>query len=126
MQKTIKIVLVDDDQDLCELLKMQLEEAGRFQVITSTRSETALQLIRAEQPDLAILDINMPGIHGVELAAALAQDEQTVNIPILYLTGMATPEEVEKIGGGHAAAPLISKQSGITKLLAVIDGLLKP
>lgn len=124
MQKTIKVVLIDDDEDLCDLLKMQLEAAGRFQVTTSTRSENAVELIKTEQPDLAILDINMPEAHGVAVAATLAQDPQTAAIPILYLSGMVSPEEVNHIGGGHTLRALISKQSPITELIATIDSLI--
>ncbi len=124
MSKTMKIVLIDDDEDLCDLLTMRLEESGRFQVTASTRSETALALIKSEQPDLAILDINMPEAHGVEVAASLAQDPQTADIPILYLTGMVSPEEVERMGGGHSLRTLISKQSPIAELITAIDSLI--
>ena len=126
MQKTNKIVLIDDDQDLCDLLKMKLETSGRFQVTASSQSESALALIRTERPDLAILDINMPEVHGVELATTLAQDEQTAGIPIIYLTGMASPEEINQIGGGHSLQTLVSKQSPITELVAAIDSLVSP
>lgn len=124
MPKIIKVILIDDDEDLCDLLQMQLEAAGRFQVTTSTRSESALALIKTELPDVAILDINMPEAHGVEVAATLAQDPQTAAIPILYLTGMVSPEEVERIGGGHTLRTLISKQSPIAELIAAIDSLI--
>jgi len=126
MQKMKKIVLVDDDQDLCDLLKMQLEASGRFLVTASSQSESALALIKTERPDLAILDINMPEIHGVELATTLAQDPQTAGIPILYLTGMVSPEEVNQLGGGHSLQTLVSKQSPITELVATIDSLVSP
>lgn len=122
MTKIAKLVLIDDDQDICDLLKLKIEASGRFQLLTSTRSETAFELIKAEQPNLAILDINMPKIHGVELAAMLARDEQTAGIPILYLSGMVSPEEVNRVGDGHT---LISKQSPTAELFAAIDGLLK-
>jgi len=124
MQKIIRIVLIDDDEDLCALLKMELESTGRFQIKSSTQSETALALIKMERPDLAILDINMPEMHGVELATLLAQDPLTAGIPILYLTGMVSPEEVYRIGGGHALRTLISKQSPRVELIAAIDSLL--
>ncbi len=124
MQKIIKIVLIDDDEDLCDLLKMKFEAAGRFQVTTSTRNDSALALIKTEQPDLAILDINMPEAHGIEVAATLAQDPQTAAIPILYLSGMVSPEEVHRIGGGHSLRTLISKQSPIAELIAAMDSLL--
>jgi hypothetical protein len=124
MQKITRIVLIDDDEDLCALLEMELESTGRFQIKSSTRSETALALIKTERPDLAILDINMPEMHGVELATLLAQDPLTAGIPILYLTGMVSPEEVNRIGGGHTLRTLISKQSPRTELIAAIDNLL--
>ena len=126
MQKMKKIVLIDDDQDLCDLLKMQLEASGRFLVTTSSHSESAQALIKTERPDLAILDINMPEIHGVALAASLAHDEQTAAIPIIYLTGMASPEEINHIGGGHSLQTLVSKQSPISELVAAIDSLVSP
>ncbi|MCX5869667.1 MAG: response regulator [Deltaproteobacteria bacterium] len=126
MQKITRIVLVDDDQDLCDLLKMELEASGRFQVTASSQSGSALALIKTERPDLAILDINMPEIHGVELATTLAQDPQTAGIPILYLTGMVSPEEVNQLGGGHSLQTLVSKQSPITELVAAIDNLVSP
>jgi putative two-component system response regulator len=126
MPKNIKIVLIDDDQDLCDLLTMELTATGRFQVTASNQSETALALIKTERPDIAILDINMPEIHGVELATTLAQDPQTADIPILYLSGMVSPEEVSRIGGDHALTTLISKQSPIPELIAAIDGALHP
>jgi hypothetical protein len=124
MQKITRIVLIDDDEDLCALLEMELESTGRFQIKSSTRSETALALIKTERPDLAILDINMPEMHGVELATLLAQDPLTAGIPILYLTGMVSPEEVKRIGGGYALRTLISKQSPRAELIAAIDSLL--
>lgn len=121
-----KIVLIDDDLDICELLKLKLEAAGRFQVITSIRSDSAFELIKKEQPAIAILDINMPRMHGVELATLLARDTQTAGIPILYLSGMVSPEEINELGGGHSLTTLISKQSPTAELFAAIDGLLKP
>ncbi len=123
MSTSKKIVLIDDDQDLCDLLQIELEALGRFQVITSNNSATALTLIKDERPDIAVLDINMPGTHGVELAKALAQEPLTAGIPILYLTGMANPEEVSKLGGGHAPLNLISKQSPRADLVAALDAL---
>lgn len=125
MQKIIRIVLIDDDEDLCALLTMELEATGRFQLTSSTRSDTALALIKTERPDLVILDINMPEVHGVELATSLAQDALTAGIPILYLTGMVSPEEVSLIGGGHPLRTLISKQSPRAELITAIDSLLQ-
>ncbi len=123
MGQQTRIVLIDDDLDACELLKMQLEDTGRMALTYTTRSEEALSVIRRELPDITILDINMPGIHGVEIASTLAEEPTTSTIPILYLSGMVTPDEVEKLGRGKGHPPLISKGSPVEELISAIDTL---
>ncbi len=118
-----RIVLIDDDQDACELLKMQLENTGRMSVTYSTNSEDALAVISLERPDIAILDINMPGTHGVAIGSTLAADATTSAIPILYLSGMVTPDEAEGMAEGESIPSLISKGSPIEELIAAIDTL---
>ncbi len=126
MGKQTRIVLIDDDKDACELLKMQLEENGDKHVTFSTNNEEAVSLIAQEQPDLAILDINMPGVHGVELSAALAAEQKTSTIPILYLSGMVTPEEVTALVEGETTPSIISKGSPLQDLIAAIDSITNP
>ncbi len=126
MGKHTRIVLIDDDQDACDLLKMQLEDTGRMDVNYSTKSEEAVALISRELPDIAILDINMPGTHGVELSSMLAANEATAAIPILYLSGMVTPHEAEGMVTGENRPSLISKGSPIEELIAAIDNLTSP
>lgn len=121
MGQQTRIVLIDDDKDACELLKMQLENSGQMSLIYSTSSDDALPLISKEQPDIAILDINMPGTHGVEIGAALATDKSTAVIPILYLSGMVTPDEVQDLLKGESKPSIISKGSPVKDLIAAIN-----
>lgn len=123
MDQKIRIVLIDDDQDACELLKLQLENTGRMSVIYSTSSEEAMTIIGRELPDIAILDVNMPGTHGVEIASTLAADAKTSAIPILYLSGMVTPSEVQNILAADKKPSIISKGSPMEELIAAIDTL---
>lgn len=123
MGQQTRIVLIDDDQDACELLKMQLEDTGRMNITYTTHSDEALSVIRRELPDLAILDINMPGIHGVEIGSTLAAEPSTAAIPILYLSGMVTPDEAKKLAQGKSKSPLISKGSPVEELIAAIDNI---
>lgn len=125
MGQQTRIVLIDDDQDACDLLKMQLEDGGRMSVEYSTSSEEALALISRELPDIAILDINMPGTHGVALSAMLATDSATAAIPVLYLSGMVTPDEAKDMGKGDNSPSIISKGSPIDILIGAIDALIK-
>ncbi len=126
MGKHTRIVLIDDDQDACDLLKVQLEATGRMDVSYSTKSKEAVAIISRELPDIAILDINMPGTHGVELSSMLAANEATAAIPILYLSGMVTPDEAEGMATGENRPSLISKGSPVEELIAAIDNLTSP
>ena len=123
MGQETRIVLIDDDQDACELLKIQLEDTGRMSVTYNTSSEKALEVIRREQPDIAILDINMPGIHGVDIGASLAAEPSTADIPILYLSGMVSPDEAQEMAKGEGTPSLISKGSPMAELITAIDTL---
>ena len=123
MGQQTRIVLIDDDQDTCDLLKIQLEDTGRMNVTYSTSSEDALAIISRELPDIAILDINMPGTHGVEISSMLAANAATSTIPILYLSGMVTPDEAEDMAKGENTPSLISKGSPIEELIGAIDNL---
>lgn len=126
MGQQTRIVLIDDDKDACELLKMQLENSGRMSIIYSTSSDDALPLISKEQPDIAILDINMPGTNGAKLGAALAADKSTAAIPILYLSGMVTPNEVQDLLGVESKPSIVSKGSPVEDLIAAIDTITTP
>lgn len=124
MGQPTRIVLIDDDQDACEFLKMQLENSGRMSLTYSTNSNDAVPLISEVLPDIAILDINMPGTHGVEIGAALAADEKTVDIPILYLSGMVTPDEVRELVKGESKPSIVSKGSPVEDLILAIEARL--
>jgi CheY-like chemotaxis protein len=123
MGQQTRIVLIDDDQDVCELLKMQLENTGRMSVSYTTNGDEAFAVIARELPDIAILDINMPGTHGVKIGSNLSEYAATSTIPILYLSGMVSPSEAQDIGNGDDTPPLISKGSPIEELIAAIDKL---
>jgi len=123
MAQQTRIVLIDDDQDVCELLKMQLENTGRMSVSYTTNGDEAFAVIARELPDIAILDINMPGTHGVKIGSNLSEYAATSTIPILYLSGMVSPSEAQDIGNGDDTPPLISKGSPIEELIAAIDKL---
>jgi len=126
MGQQTRIVIIDDDQDACDLLKIQLEGTGRMDVTYNTNGEEALATIARELPDIAILNINMPGTHGVKIGSMLAADSATAAIPILYLSGMVTPDEAENMAKGENTPSLISKGSPIEELIGAIDNLTAP
>src|SRR5512138_2489240 len=90
------ILIVDDDREIVRLLRGYLEQFG-YVVTAAYSGETALQLIRAECPDLMLLDLMLPDRDGWDVTRIIRTDSRLVNIPIIMLT--ARIEDVDKILG---------------------------
>lgn len=88
METKKKILVIDDDEDLCLLIKDDLEETGKFVVITLTSPINAENVCKKEDPDLILLDIVMPERKGSDVAVALKADPLTQNIPIIIMSGL--------------------------------------
>ena len=91
-----KILAVDDEEDILELLTFNLTREG-YQVAGAATGEAALQAVPREMPDLIILDLMLPGIDGLEVARRLKSDPAAKNIPIIMLT--AKGEEADIVTG---------------------------
>lgn len=91
-----RVLLVEDEPDLAELLRHHLERA-QFRVDVQERGDAALEHIRKRPPDLILLDLMLPGLDGLELARILKRDPLTVRIPLVMVTAKA--EEVDRIVG---------------------------
>jgi CheY-like chemotaxis protein len=109
-----KILMIDDEQEIGELVKSVLERTGRYEVFLSTRAPEGIQLAKLHKPDLILLDVMMPEMDGTEAARILCDDEQTRGITIVFVTAVAVPmaflaslvadkESEQKAGtiGGH-------------------------
>lgn len=96
-----KILVVDDEPDLVELVKDVLERNNYF-VISARNADLAIKKVKESNPDLIILDLNLPGIGGIEVCRILKQDKKTSSIPIIMLTVKST--EMDKIAGLEAGA----------------------
>ena len=88
MAEKKKIVMVDDEVDLCMLVKSNLEETGEFDVTTISDPQEAVAVCRKEKPDLVLLDIVMPKIKGTEIVKSLKGFEETKKIPIIVISGL--------------------------------------
>ena len=91
-----KILAVDDEEDILELLTFNLTREG-YRVVSAATGEAALQAVPKEMPDLIILDLMLPGIDGLEVARRLKNDPDTKNLPIIMLT--AKGEEADIVTG---------------------------
>ena len=118
-----KILVVDDEEDILELVKYNLEREG-FQITCAESGEKALKSTRHERPDLIVLDLMLPGIDGLEVARQLKQDLKTAGIPIVMLT--AKGEEADIVTGLELGADdYITKPFSPRVLIARIKAVLR-
>jgi DNA-binding response OmpR family regulator len=87
-----KILVVDDDFRTLKLVGLVLDQEG-YDVLAAESGEEGLEKARAQDPDLIILDIRMPGLDGYEVAQRLRSDPATADVPILMLTARAELED---------------------------------
>lgn len=121
--KRPKILVVDDEPDLVELIKHHLVRE-HYQVLVAHDGETALQLARRDLPDLVVLDLMLPGIDGLEVCRRLRSDPRTESTPILMLTAKA--EETDAvIGLAQGADDYVRKPFGMRELTARISTRLR-
>jgi CheY-like chemotaxis protein len=90
-----KILLVEDDAIQIELIKKHLEPIG-YDVIVAKNGQEGLKLAEKQKPDLILMDMIMPGMHGLEATIKLKESPQTQNIPIIALTIMSSPKFVQE------------------------------
>jgi two-component system phosphate regulon response regulator PhoB len=92
-----KILIVEDERDVLDLLTLTLRRAGGFSILTASDGATGLQKARLEKPAFIILDLMLPKMPGLELCKVLKTDPTTSRIPIMMLT--AKSEEIDRIVG---------------------------
>jgi len=97
-----KIMLVEDDVDIQDIATIALEDVSGFDVVVCSDGYSAINMVDTIQPDLIMLDWMMPGLDGGQTLAALQDNGSVDNIPIVFITAKAQPEELKRmrdIGG---------------------------
>jgi len=90
-----KIVVADDDRMFRKAAETTLRRQG-YAVTTASDGEEALQLIRAEQPDIIVLDLIMPKIQGFDVLQVLKQDSLTAAIPVIVLSSLTQEQDKQE------------------------------
>ena len=118
-----RILIVEDEEDILELVRYNLSREG-YQVFCTTSGEEALKTTKSESLDLIILDLLLPGIDGLEVAKILKNDSKTRDIPIIMLT--AKGEEADIVTGLELGADdYITKPFSPRILIARIRAVLR-
>ncbi len=91
-----KVMIVDDESINIEIVKAYLEEEGFGNFITTTNSTQAVGMVRQLEPDIVLLDINMPQVTGLEILEAMRRDQDLMMIPTVILTAANDPRNQTK------------------------------
>ena len=123
MKAMDKILVVDDDHDIVRLVRSYLEKAG-YEILTAYDGESALRIIKAEKPQLLILDLMLPDKDGWDVAKIVRADEKIAATPIIMLT--ARVEDNDKIVGLEIGADdYITKPFNPREVVARVRALLR-
>ena len=118
-----KILVVDDDADLIELISFNLKQAG-YSIGTASNGVDAIKKAHSLSPDLIVLDIMMPELDGFAVCEILRRDTQTASIPIMMLTAISS--ELGRMAAlGSGATDFLTKPFSPRLLVARIEDLLK-
>ena len=119
MQKKI-ILMIDDEENFCQLVKKNIELTGEFEVHVATNGDDGIRLAREIRPDLILLDIVMPGMDGVDVISIIRNDKSIKDTPIVFLTSIIREEEVSSQASFTKGYSLLAKTATVGELIACI------
>lgn len=96
MNEVRKVLLVDDDEDIRIIGEMALTEVGGLITVLAGSGEQALEIAAAEQPDVIMLDVMMPGMDGPTTFRQLREEPSTASIPVVFVTAKIQRHEVQR------------------------------
>jgi DNA-binding response OmpR family regulator len=121
---TRKVVCVEDEPEMIDLMRLILSRKG-FEVIGANGGLKGLETIRAEKPDIVLLDLMMPEMDGWQVYQQLKADPATEHIPVVVVTAKA--QNIDKVLGLHIAKvdDYISKPFSLQELVDRVEEVLK-
>jgi DNA-binding response OmpR family regulator len=113
-----KILIIDDEENFCNLVKKNVEKTNEFEVHVATNGDDGIKSIKEIKPDLILLDIIMPGLDGGDVVSLIRGDESIKDTPIVFLTSLVRKDEV---GAGFTKGySLLAKTVTVRELIACI------
>jgi CheY-like chemotaxis protein len=116
-----KVLLVDDEKSFTNLLKLNLEQTGNYEVRVVNWGEDALPTAREFRPDVMLLDIIMPRMPGGNVAAEFEADPQLKNMPIVFLTAAVQRSRLEEMDGIISGRPCLAKPASVEEIVNMIE-----
>jgi len=118
-----RLLLVDDEVELVEMIKFRLEASG-YEVLTANDGQQALEIARREKPDLVILDVMLPKMDGYKVCGLIKKDSRYAHIPVMMFTAKAMDADM-KLGQEVSADAYLTKPFEPKVLLEKIKELVK-
>lgn len=116
-----KVLIIDDEAGFSQLLAMNLEQRGTYEVRVETSGLNSLQTAHYFKPDIILLDVLMPDVSGRAVAEKIAADPVLKGIPIIFLTATISREDVQDHGGMIGGHLTLAKPAGIDEVLECIE-----
>lgn len=114
-----RLLVVDDDPVVLNLVQLRLKSGGH-RVITTSDPDEALRVVEERgMPDVAVLDVSMPGMSGLELLAQLRERPGAEQLPAIFLSARVQPQDIE--AGRALGATYLTKPFVASALLAAVD-----
>jgi DNA-binding response OmpR family regulator len=118
-----KILIVEDEKDILQLVKLYLDKEG-FRTVTATTGTDGLKCVKQEKPDLIVLDLMLPEIDGLEVCKRLRSSPETAMVPIIMLTAKAEESDTV-IGLELGADDYVTKPFSPKALVARVKALFR-
>jgi len=115
-----RVLIIDDEENFCKLVKKNIEQTGEFEVHIATNGEDGIRLAKGIKPDLILLDVVMPEMDGTDVAAQIRNDESIKGIPIVFLTAIAKEGEGSCQTSFTKGYSLLAKTVTVGELIACI------
>jgi len=115
-----KILFVDDEKPLGQMIKLNLEQTGKYDVLLETKGANALEAAKKFKPEVIILDLIMPDLDGSEVAVQLQDNPPLKNIPIIFLTAIS-PKDRDDNYNIDKDWLVLSKPIPLEDLIAAIE-----
>ncbi len=116
-----RILIVDDEEKFTQMVKINLDETGNYEIKTENRAVRALAAAKAFRPDLILMDVIMPDLSGDIVASRIEEDPELKNTPIVFVTATIRKVEAASRGGVIGGHLFLSKPISIEELIDCIE-----
>ena len=117
------VLIIEDDKYLNDLLSKKLQDEG-FNLFSATDGEQGLKLAKEETPDVILLDLLLPGMHGFEFLETVKKDPKTKSIPVVIISNLGQKEDIERGLALGAADYLVKAGVTLDGIVAMVNKVL--